>query len=116
MVPELAEKGSVFYAALDHTIIYALPFVVFFMAYLMVCRIQYSHVVNEYFKGRKPFAYLFASLFVLMLIVWFRQPALVLGFGGFALSGFAKWAYLKLKGDKAKLTETVDEESQPEIE
>ena len=112
-VPELAEKGSAFYSVLDNTIIYTLPFVVFLMAYLMVCRIRYSHILNQYFKGRKPFAYLFASLFVIFLIIFFRQPALVIGFGGFAASGFVRWIYFKLKGDKALLAQVVDEEPEP---
>ncbi|MFC1675586.1 CDP-diacylglycerol--serine O-phosphatidyltransferase [Planctomycetota bacterium] len=89
-LPEIAEHSAKAYDICDYTIIYALPFIVFGLGVLMVSRIRYPHVLNQYMKGKKPLAYLMTCLFVLGLIIWFRQVALVLGFCGFAMSAFLK--------------------------
>ncbi len=63
----------------------------------MISRIRYSHLFNQYMKGRKPFAYLIWGLLGIGLIFLFDLPLmLVLSFCGFAISGFAKWAYYKI--------------------
>ena len=92
-VPELADPGTVFYVLMENAIILSLPFLVLMMALLMVSRIRYSHVLNQYFHGKKPFAYLFSCLAVLGLLVWFRQLVLVCGFSAFAASGGLRWLY-----------------------
>jgi phosphatidylserine synthase len=75
---------------------YALPFLALGVAVLMVSRIRYPHVLNQYIKGKKPFAHLIRVLLGLGLIIWSRQAALVLIFCGFVASGFAKWFYYKI--------------------
>lgn len=92
-LPELTDKGTNAHLFLDNSLIFMLPFVMIGVAMLMVSRIRYSHILNRYMKGKKPFAYLMASLVVVFLIVFVRQPALVAGFCGFAISGFAGWLY-----------------------
>lgn len=89
-LPEVSKHSSLVYSICDETIIYALPFIVLGLAFLMVSRIMYSHVLNQYMKGKKPLAYLLTCLFVLGLIIWFRQVALLVGFCGFAISAFLK--------------------------
>jgi CDP-diacylglycerol--serine O-phosphatidyltransferase len=111
-IPEFIEKGSIFYKTLDHTIIYILPFVVIGTGLLMVSRVRYSHILNEYFKGKKPFTYLLSSLIVIGLIVFIRQPALVTGFSAFAISGFARWVYSKIKHTNIDVNESADSDSQ----
>ncbi len=111
-IPEMLEKGSSVYAAFQNTIVFALPFVVLGAGILMVSRIRYTHVLNRYFKGKKPFAYLLTSLLALGLVIWVRQPALVIGFCTFGASGFVKWLYLRLLRGKASLEKVVDEKSQ----
>jgi hypothetical protein len=59
----------------------------------MVSRIRYPHILNQYIKGKKPFAHLIRALVAIGLIIWSRQVALVLIFCGFAASGFVKWLY-----------------------
>ena len=61
----------------------------------MVSRIRYAHVLNQYIRGKKPFAHLIRALLFFGLIIWSRQVAFVLIFCGFAASGLAKWVYYR---------------------
>jgi len=80
----------------QNAIIYALPFLAFGLAVLMVSRIRYPHILNQYIKGKKPFAHLIRVLLFLGLVIWNIQTALVLIFCGFAASSFVKWFYYKV--------------------
>ena len=102
-LPELADKNTQAYIVCENVMIYALPLLVIAAAALMVSRIRYPHILNQYMKGKKPLAYLMASLLVVWVIIWFRQPALLLGFCGFAASGFVKWLYYRTANRKDKL-------------
>jgi len=115
-IPELADKGSSIYIAMGNTIIYTLPFVILGIAFLMVSRIRYSHVLNQYFRGKKPFAYLLTCLLAVGLIVWFRQPALVIAFCGFAASGFARWVYKKMMQSKGSVDKAAEKNPQIAVE
>jgi CDP-diacylglycerol--serine O-phosphatidyltransferase len=77
-------------------IIYALPFSALGAAVLMVSRIRYPHILNQYLRGKKPFAYLMRVLLLLAFIIWSRQAAFALIFCGFAASSFVKWFYYKV--------------------
>ncbi len=79
-----------------NVIIYALPIVALGIAALMVSRIRYPHILNQYVKGKKPFAHLIRVLLLLGLIIWDRQAALVIIFCGFAAGSFLKWLYYKV--------------------
>ena len=94
-LPQLS-KSTEAYLICENAIIYALPFLALGVAVLMVSRIRYQHILNQYIKGKKPFAHLIRALLFLGLIIWSRQTALVLIFCGFAASGFIKWLYYKL--------------------
>ena len=94
MLPKLWDNNTRAYLVFENLIIYALPFVILGLALIMVSRIRYSHVLNQYMKGKKPFAYLLLAMLIVWLIFWFRQPALVICFCGFAASGFVKWLYV----------------------
>jgi CDP-diacylglycerol--serine O-phosphatidyltransferase len=78
---------------LDDLVIYALPVLAIGLAVLMVSRIRYSHIINQYIRGKKPFAHLIRALLFFGLVIWSRQVALVLIFCGFAASGFLRWFY-----------------------
>jgi CDP-diacylglycerol--serine O-phosphatidyltransferase len=116
---ELSASGSQgsplrenFYLICENAIIYALPLLVLGLSVLMVSRIRYPHILNQYIKGKKPFAHLIRALLFLALVIWSRQVALVLIFCGFAASGFSKWFYYKVirkKSNFALLTEPPDE-------
>jgi len=87
-------------------IIYALPFVALGIAALMVSRIRYPHILNQYIKGKKPFAYLIRVLLLLGLIIWKRQAALVMIFCGFAAGSLLKWLYYKVIRKRKFIAET----------
>jgi CDP-diacylglycerol--serine O-phosphatidyltransferase len=81
----------------ESAIIYALPFLVLGVAVLMVSRIRYPHILNQYIKGKKPFGHLIRVLLFLLFVIWSSiQAALVLIFCGFAAGGFVKWFYYRV--------------------
>jgi CDP-diacylglycerol--serine O-phosphatidyltransferase len=97
-LPELSDEHTRTYLICEKAIMYLLPFIVLGVAVLMVSRIRYPHILNQYIKGKKPFAHFIRALLGLGLIIWSRQAALVLIFCGFAASGFTKWFYYKVLG------------------
>jgi CDP-diacylglycerol--serine O-phosphatidyltransferase len=96
IVSELSINNPNASLVLDRAILYVLPFLALGAAVLMVSRIRYQHVLNQYIKGKKPFAHLIKILLGLCLIIWSWQAALVLIFCGFAASGFIRWFYYKV--------------------
>jgi CDP-diacylglycerol--serine O-phosphatidyltransferase len=95
-LPQLSDKNTHVYNICENTITYALPFLALGVAALMVSRIRYPHVLNQYLRGKKPFAHFIRALLFLALIIWSRQAALVIIFCGFAASGFTRWFYYKI--------------------
>lgn len=79
-----------------NAVIYVLPFVALGLAGLMVSRIRYPHVLNQYLRGKKPFGHFIRVLLLLAFLAWNRQVALVLIFCGFAAGSFVKWLYLRI--------------------
>jgi CDP-diacylglycerol--serine O-phosphatidyltransferase len=78
-------------------IICILPFLAIGISILMVSRIRYPHILNQYLRGKKPFTYLIRLLLLLAFIVITSiQAALVLIFCGFAASSFVRWLYYKV--------------------
>jgi CDP-diacylglycerol--serine O-phosphatidyltransferase len=100
-LPELSARSTYAYTICENAIIYALPVLVLGVAVLMVSRIRYPHILNQYIKGKKPFAHLMRVLLFLGLIIWSRQAVLVLIFCGFVASGFIKWLYYKVLRKRA---------------
>ena len=92
------------------TIISILPFATIGAGILMVSRIVYPHMFNQYFKGRKPLTHLLWAIFAICLIVWLLEKTLVVCFCGFALSGLIKRALHK--GPTEEPAE--DDQDQPE--
>lgn len=90
------------------TIISILPFVTIGAGLLMVSRVVYPHMFNQYFKGRKPLTHLLWAIFAICLIVWLLEKTLVVCFCGFAISGAVKWALQK----KHAAEPTVDQPDQ----
>jgi len=87
-----------------NVIIYALPFCALGTAVLMVSRIQYPHILNQYLRGKKPFSFLIRVLLLSAFIYLTNvQAAMVLIFCGFAASSFVKWLYHKAISKKYKI-------------
>lgn len=96
IVKKLEDTQTVF-SYMGHNIIIAiLPFVTLGISVLMVSRIPYPHILNQYLHGRKPFTHLLWSIAIVVSIVYFFEIALVLLFCGFAVSGFVKWFYYRV--------------------
>jgi len=90
-------------------LLWILPVLTMGVAILMVGRIPYPHVVNQYLRGKKPFDYLIKTLLFLGLVAWGRQAALLLIFSSFAASGVTRACYQKLKKKPVEeLAESVD--------
>jgi CDP-diacylglycerol--serine O-phosphatidyltransferase len=95
-LPDLLDKSTAAYAVCENMIMYALPFLSLGVAILMVSRIRYPHVLNQYIKGRKPFAQ-FIRILLLLAFAWWELPAaLVVVFCAFAASSVAKRLYYRL--------------------
>ena len=95
-LPDISEKSTVAYVILENVIIYSLPVLAMGLSVLMVSRIRYPHILNQYIRGKKPFAHFIRALLFFGLIIWSRQVAFVLIFCGFAASGFVKWLYSRV--------------------
>jgi len=96
MLPTVGRSSAVFKIG-ESVILYSLPFLAIGLALLMISRIPYPHLINQYFRGRKPLTHLFWSVAVIGLIyLCGLQSALVITFCGFALSGFARWFYYRI--------------------
>ena len=75
-----------------NAILYILPFLALGISVLMVSRIRYPHILNQYLRGKKPFAYLIRMLLLLAFVICATIPvALVVIFCGFAANSFVKW-------------------------
>ncbi len=96
MLPTVGPESAI-YTIGETLILYSLPFIAIGVALLMISRVPYPHLINQYFKGRKPLTHLFWSVAIIGLIyLCGLQSALVITFCGFALSGFVRWFYYKI--------------------
>lgn len=91
------DVSSRMYEIGETAVIYSLPFIAVASSILMISRIQFPHIVNQYLKGKKPVAYLFWALGIGALIFLCGiETALLACFMGFAVSGFVRWCWNKL--------------------
>jgi CDP-diacylglycerol--serine O-phosphatidyltransferase len=81
-------------------IICILPFLALGMSILMVSRIRYPHILNQYLRGKKPFAHFIRVLLLLVFVFVSIQAALVLIFCGFAANSFVKWLYFRASASR----------------
>ncbi len=113
MLHDTAAHTTLF-TVLRWTILYILPFVTLGAGALMVSRIRYPHIVNQYLRGRKPITYLSWTGVILGTIYLFGlQMALVLSFGGFALSGFGRWVWLHILHRRTRPLKTPQSDPPP---
>lgn len=103
------QESWTLYSQIGHTIIiYALPFAALLAAILMVSRIRYPHIVNQYLRGKKPFAHLIKALAIIVIIIISFEFALVIVFWSFALSGILRWLYNRIIAHKSADGEVED--------
>jgi CDP-diacylglycerol--serine O-phosphatidyltransferase len=96
------DAGSSDFRMAENILIYSLPIISVLTAALMVSRVRYPHLGNQYLKGKKPIGHLIWLLVVLGVVWWNLQFALVLMFCGFAAAGPLKWLYLKISRRSAE--------------
>jgi CDP-diacylglycerol--serine O-phosphatidyltransferase len=113
-------KSTLLFTAGRWIIIHALPFVMLWLAGLMVSRIRYPHVVNQYLRGKRPTTHLMWAL-VLGGMIWLckLQMTMVVVSVGFAASGFVKWLWYhtlfgRLLGHKPAMTAAGVHTAHPE--
>jgi CDP-diacylglycerol--serine O-phosphatidyltransferase len=95
-LPDIAEHSTLAHSVIESVIFFSLPAIALGLAVLMVSRIRYAHVINQYIRGKKPLAHLIRALVFFGLIIWSRQVAFLLIFCGFAASGFLRWFYYRV--------------------
>jgi len=90
---ELSGKDTMMYTVCGNAIMYALPLLALGVAILMVSRFRYPHILNQFIKGKKPFAH-FIRVVMILVFAWLNLPAaLVLVFCVFAASSVVKKFY-----------------------
>ncbi len=91
----LNESGSAVLNFAQNAILMILPTAAALCGILMISRLRYQHVVNQYLKGKKPFTHLLKALGLIVIIAFSIEVALLLVFGCFAFSGLARWIWAK---------------------
>lgn len=96
LLPELEAGGAgVVTQALSPAIIVLLPFVTAAVGLLMVSRIPYRHILNQYIRGRRPFSHVVRVVILTLLLIWKPQLTLAATFAVFAASSPVRAAYRK---------------------
>jgi CDP-diacylglycerol--serine O-phosphatidyltransferase len=107
-------KDTFLFVAGKWMIIHSLAFVAIALGVLMVSRIRYPHVVNQYLRGKKPITHLIWTVVLLgMIILCSFQMAMVIVSAGFAVSGLVRWMWYhspvgKLLGHKVPTAPVLD--------
>ena len=75
-------------------IIYLLPWITIGVALLMVSRIPYRHVINQYVRGRRSFGHMVWVVGLVLFLIWKPQLTSVIVFVAFAATGAVRWLWL----------------------
>ncbi len=93
MQQEIAEHWTEF----GRQVANVLPLLVLINGLLMVSAVRYPHLVNRYLRGRRSLGNLLAVLILLLMLIVAHRYILAIGSVGYALSGAATWAYVRLR-------------------
>lgn len=83
-----------------------MPVLTFFLASLMVSRVTYPHVFNQFFRGHRTFFHLVQLIFALAAILTVHELALPLIFCFFVFGRPTSRLWQKLTGRSTKVTPT----------
>jgi CDP-diacylglycerol--serine O-phosphatidyltransferase len=72
---------------------FVLPFFALTVALLMVSRIPYPHVVNQFFRGRRSFNHIVSLVFALVAVMVIRGYSVPIVCCAFALSGPVRYLW-----------------------
>jgi CDP-diacylglycerol--serine O-phosphatidyltransferase len=81
-------------------ILWSLPVATVVFGLLMVSNVRYSHMLNQFVRGRRPVSHLVFVVLCLALAFVLREIMLPVGFGGYALSGPVLAAYRRIRGGR----------------
>jgi CDP-diacylglycerol--serine O-phosphatidyltransferase len=81
-------------------ILWALPPLTVLFGLLMVSNVRYSHMLNQFIRGRRPVGHLVLVVLCLALAFVLREIMLPVGFGGYALSGPVLAAVRRIRGGR----------------
>ncbi len=94
-LPEL-QNGDIspgFISFLSKAIVFLLPVFTILVSLLMVSKVEYSHVVSRYVKGRRPFEHLAMLVIVLLLLFWKPQFTMAIVAQLYLFSGFIHYLH-----------------------
>ena len=83
-------------------IVFALPIFTIMVSLLMVSRVEYSHVVSRYVRGRKPFEHLAMLVIILVLLSWVPQITLAVASQIYLFSGIIHYIHVRKKEKVSK--------------
>jgi CDP-diacylglycerol---serine O-phosphatidyltransferase len=75
-------------------IIYLLPWITIGVALLMVSRVPYRHVINQYVRGRRSFGHMVWVVALVLFLFWKPQLTMAIVFIAFAATGAVRWVWL----------------------
>jgi CDP-diacylglycerol--serine O-phosphatidyltransferase len=81
---------------LAHSIQFVLPFYALGVALLMVSRVPYPHLVNQFFRGRRSFNHIVSVVFALIAVMVIRSYSVPIICCVFVLSGPARYVWREL--------------------
>jgi CDP-diacylglycerol--serine O-phosphatidyltransferase len=87
---------------IGHCVDIGLPLATLALAGLMVSRVPYPHVVNQFLSGRRSFSHLVRLVFAVMAVVLVQELALPLVFWGFALGAPLRRAWEMVRHPEAE--------------
>jgi CDP-diacylglycerol--serine O-phosphatidyltransferase len=79
-------------------LLWFLPVLAVVLGVLMVSNVRYEHALNHFIRKRRPIRHLVLVVLGLALAVLLRHVVLLVGFGGYVLSGplgglYRRWKY-----------------------
>lgn len=96
LLPQLREEvPHIYVTAIMKVLVYALPFITLAMALLMVSRVPYPHIVNQYIRGKRSFSHVVVVFLIILGLLTALPLTLTIFFAGFAGSGAVRWFWRK---------------------
>jgi len=89
---EDAHEGTVW------VLLWTMPIIAALLGLLMVSSFRYSHLLNQFVRGRRPVSHLVMVVVGIALAAVLKEVVLPLGFGAYALSGPAAGLYRRIRG------------------
>jgi CDP-diacylglycerol---serine O-phosphatidyltransferase len=82
-------------------VLWSLPFVTLALGLLMVSNVRYTHILNQFIRGRRPVGHLVLIILALVLAFLLREVLIPVGFCAYVLSGPVGSAWRRLSGRRA---------------